>query len=222
MRNKSLLLNIVLLAVIVVLGIQLGKSTSQNSDPNGMQGPNRFTKAHGVKTNPTLTTIFNRKSVRHYTTEEVSNEQLILLAKAGMAAPTAVDKRPWAFVSVTDRKVLDRLAEVLPYARMLKKASAAIVVCGDLNKALEGSAQILWVQDCSAASENVLLAAESIGLGAVWTGVYPDDDKVAAVREILGIPDRIVPLNVIAIGYPTGEEKPKDKWDASNLHWEKW
>ncbi len=172
--------------------------------------------------NETLTTIFNRKSVRNYTNRKVSKEQLTILSKAGMAAPTAVDKRPWAFIAITEREMLDQLADSLPYAKMLSKATAAIVVCGDLDKALSGDAQPYWVQDCSAATENILLAAESMGLGAVWTGVHPITEREKTVRNILKFPDSIVPLCVIAIGYPTGTEKPKDKWDPSILHWERW
>ncbi len=172
--------------------------------------------------NSTLATIYNRKSVRHYTDRKVTKEQITALVKAGMAAPSAVDKRPWAFVAVSERSMLDSLAAVLPYAKMLKQASAAIVVCGDMDKALKGNEQAYWVQDCSAASQNILLAAESMGLGAVWTGVHPIKEREDDVKKVLNAPESIVPLNVIVVGYPTGQEKPKDKWDESNVHWEKW
>nr|WP_321411562.1 nitroreductase family protein [uncultured Carboxylicivirga sp.] len=172
--------------------------------------------------NETLSTIFNRKSVRHYTAEKVTTEQLSMMAKAGMAAPTAVDKRPWAFVIVQKREVLDKLAEVLPHAKMLKQATDAIVVCGDLSKALEGDAQPYWIQDCSAATQNILLAAESMGLGAVWTGVHPIKVREEQVQNVLGNPHDKIPLNVIAVGYPTEEDKPKNKWNESNLHWDRW
>ncbi|MCW3806808.1 flavin reductase [Plebeiibacterium marinum] len=173
-------------------------------------------------TNETLVTIFNRKSVRHFTSEQVSQDQLTMMVRAGMAAPTAVDKRPWAFVAIQEREVLDQLADILPYAKMLKQATGAIVVCGDLSKALQGDAQPYWVQDCSAATQNILLAAESMGLGAVWTGVHPIKDREKDVQQALNIPSDKIPLSVIAIGYPTGEDKPKDKWDETNLHWNKW
>lgn len=169
-----------------------------------------------------MQTIFNRKSVRHYSSKKVSKEQLALLVRAGMAAPTAVNKQPWAFVAIQERSILDKLAEHLPYAKMLTQATGAIVVCGDLTKTLDGVAQEYWIQDCSAASQNILLAAESMGLGAVWTGVYPIADRVEVVRNVLGIPSDNIPLNVIIVGYPTGEDKPKDKWKEENLHWEKW
>ncbi|MBS2210097.1 nitroreductase family protein [Carboxylicivirga mesophila] len=173
-------------------------------------------------TNSTLASIYNRKSVRHYTNRQVSKDQLTELVKAGMAAPTAVDKRPWAFIAISERSVLDSLAEVLPYAQMLKQATAAIVVCGDMDKALEGIAQAYWIQDCSAASQNILLAAESMGLGAVWTGVHPIEEREQVVKTVLNAPDNVVPLNVIAVGYPTGEEMPKNKWNEDNVHWDGW
>ncbi|WP_171593551.1 nitroreductase family protein [Marinifilum caeruleilacunae] len=172
--------------------------------------------------NHTLEIIHQRKSVRNYTDEKVSKEQLENLVKAGMAAPTAVNKQPWAFIAIDDRSTLDQLGDALPYAKMTKKASAAIIVCGDLSKALQDWEQEFWIQDCSAATQNILLAAESMGLGAVWTAAYPAKDRMASVVEILQLPEHIVPLNVIPIGYPTGVEKPKDKWKPENLHWQKW
>jgi len=169
--------------------------------------------------NPTLKVIHSRKSVRHYIGRKATKEDLLTLVKAGMAAPTAVDRRPWAFVIITDKAKLEELEEGLPYARMLTKSGAGIVVCGVLEKALPRE---VWVQDCSAATENILLAAESMGLGAVWTGAYPSRERMDHIRKVLLIPDNIVPLNVIPIGYPAGDENPKDKFDPANVHWEKW
>lgn len=173
----------------------------------------------GAAVEDALTVIHKRKSVREYLNKPVTKEQLTVLMKAAMAAPTAMDKRPWVFVAVTERALLDSLAEGLPYSKMLKNAPAAIVVCGDTRKALNSD---VWVQDCSAASENLLLAAEATGLGAVWTGIYPENFKINHVRRTLNIPMEVIPLNVISIGWPTGEEKPKDKFDPSNIHWDKW
>jgi nitroreductase len=169
-----------------------------------------------------LEVIYSRKSVRNYTGVPATREELQILLKAGMAAPSAVDRRPWAFVVVSDEKLLNKLAEGLPYSKMIVKAKAAIVVCGVLDKALEGEGQAFWVQDCSAATENILLAAEAIGLGAVWTGMYPSKERMDYVRSVLGMPDRVMPLNVIAVGNPAGVEKPKDKFDPGNIHWNKW
>jgi len=168
-----------------------------------------------------LKTIYSRKSVRSFTSQEVSIELLEELARAGMAAPSARNLQPWAFVIVTDRSTLDTLAERLPYAKMLYEAPAAIAVCGDLSKAGD-SPEGYWVQDCSAATQNILLAAESMGLGAVWTGVYPRADRVFTVKQVLKLPDNVIPLNVIPIGYPKGEHLPKDKFKAENIHWQQW
>jgi len=172
--------------------------------------------------NQALEVIHSRKSVRNYTGAQVNKDDLLVLVKAAMAAPTAMDRRPWAFVIVTDKDVLGKLAEGLPFTKMLVQAGAGIVVCGVMEKAPEGEGRDYWVQDCSAATENLLLAAESMGLGAVWTGVYPNKERVEFVRTALGIPEGVIPLNVVPVGYPAGSEKPKDKFDASNVHWEKW
>lgn len=169
--------------------------------------------------NEALEVIHNRKSVRHFTDQPVSKKQLETLLRAGMAAPTAVNRQPWAFYVVTERETLDALGEQLPYAKMLFQAQAAIVVCGDMEKAGNLKDKGYWVQDCSAASENILLAAESIGLGAVWTAAYPYDDRTKAVISELNLPEKHVPLNVIPIGYPTGEDQPKDKWKPENINW---
>jgi nitroreductase len=168
-----------------------------------------------------LSVIHNRKSVRHFTGRKVSREDLITLAKAAMAAPTAVNMQPWSFIIVTDRKSMDSLADALPYAKMLDKAGAAIVVCALPQKAFRSSTE-LAVIDSACAGENLLLAAEALGLGAVWTGVYPDEDRMDAVRKELGIPGEIIPLNVIPVGYPTFEDKPKDKFKKENIHWDRW
>lgn len=170
-------------------------------------------------TNATIATIHERKSVRHFTNEKVSDDQLEVLLRAGMAAPTAVNKQPWAFIAITDKEILSKLEADLPYAKMLSQASAAIVVCGDLNKAIK--VDDYWIQDCSAATQNILLAAESIGIGAVWTGVYPREERIETVKQVLNLPEHIVPLNVIPIGYPTGEDTPKDKWKPENVSWRK-
>lgn len=170
----------------------------------------------------TLTAIHSRRSVRHYTGQAVSKKDLETLVKAGMAAPTAMDKRPWAFVIVTDEATLQKLAAGLPSSKMIVQAKSAIVVCGVMTKAGWGESRDVWVQDCSAATENILLAAEAMGWGAVWTGMYPSVQRVEYVQRILGIPREVIPLNVIAVGYPTGEDRPKDKFDPSNIHWDKW
>ena len=169
-----------------------------------------------------IETIMTRTSIRAFTDEPVPDETIETLLRAGMAAPSAVNRQPWAFVVVEGRENLDRLAEVHPNARMLGTAQAAIVVCGDMTKALEGTAQAFWVQDASAATENILLAAHALGLGAVWTGVYPNPERVAAVSETLGLPSYVIPLCVIPVGYPAEAPAPKDKWNTANIHHNGW
>ena len=171
--------------------------------------------------NAVLKAIQERKSVRHFTGESVSKDDLNKILKAGMSAPTAVNKQPWSFVVVTDRKTLDTLAARLPSAKMLFQAGAAIIICAIPEKAY-GSSTEFAVIDCSLAGENILLAVESLGLGALWTASYPDKDRMDIVRSVLNIPADIIPLNVIPIGHPTGEDKPKDKFNPENIHWEKW
>ena len=168
-----------------------------------------------------LTVIHERKSVRHFTGENIPKETLEKILKAGMAAPTAVNKQPWAFIVVTDRKSLDTLKKDLPYAKMLEKAGAAIIVCALPEEAWEKSPE-LAVIDGTCASENILLAAEALGLGAVWTAAYPYKDRMEVVRKTLQIPESLIPLNVIPIGVPTGDDKPIEKYKAEKVHWEKW
>jgi nitroreductase len=166
--------------------------------------------------------ILKRASVRKFTGAAIPKDKLDAIVRAGFAAPSAVDVRPWAFVVVTERAKLDALASGLSYAKMLSAAGAAIVVCGVPNKD-ETIAKIHWVEDCSAATQNILLAACAEGLGAVWTAVYPDEGKTRHVRKTLGIPEDIVPLNVVPIGLPEGQyPKAKDKYDPKAVHCENW
>ena len=161
-----------------------------------------------------INNIMTRTSIRQYTNEPVSKADIETMLRAGMAAPTAVNKQPWHFVAVTDKA---KLAELAGRRGMIKQAGVAIVVCGNLDKALQGPAQAFWIQDCSAATENILLAANALGLGAVWTGCYPIEDRVAEVSKVLKLPETIVPLCVIAIGHPAEQPTPKDKWKPENV-----
>ena len=164
-----------------------------------------------------LNNIATRVSVRSYLDKPVEPAQIEQLLRAGMAAPSAVNRQPWHFVVVTDKAQLKALSKANPYAGMVAKAPLAIVVCGDMKKALDGKSREFWVQDCSAATENILLAANAMGLGAVWTGAYPSEERVKDISAILNLPEHIVPLNIIVIGYPDSENKPKDKWKPDNI-----
>lgn len=163
--------------------------------------------------------ILNRRSIRKYTDQPVSDELVTELLRAAMAAPSASNQQPWHFVVIRDRKTLSRLAEVHPYAAMAPKAQLAVAVCGDLSlETQEG----FWVQDCAAATENLLIAAEANGLGAVWLGVYPRLERVASVQALLGLPDHVVPLSVVPIGYPAAHPAPADRYDPDRIHRERW
>ena len=162
-----------------------------------------------------INNIMTRTSIRQYTDETVSKADIETMLRAGMAAPTAVNRQPWHFVAVTDKAKLAELAG--RRGGMIKQAGVAIVVCGNMDKAMQGPGQAFWVQDCSAATENILLAANAIGLGAVWTGCYPVDNRVAEVSKTLKLPETIVPLCVIAIGHPAEQPAPKDKWKPENV-----
>jgi nitroreductase len=170
-----------------------------------------------TQTNQTMETILNRKSVREYLDREIAPEAVNELLKAGMAAPSSRDRRPWQFVVITDKTVLESLGGQLRTASCLKDANKAIVVCGDT--LVSGNC---WFLDCSAATQNILLAAESMGIGAVWTAVYPYADREAIVNTALQLPEHIRALAVIPLGYPAGQPVPKNKFDETKIHYNQW
>lgn len=162
--------------------------------------------------------ILNRVSVRRYTGSPVTDEEITAILHAAMSAPSAVNRQPWEFFVVDDPELLKRLADALPYAKMAAQAPLAIVVCGSRERFLEGVDDVLWEQDLSAASENILLAAHAIGLGGVWTCLYPHEERIAPVRAILNIPDRMIPFNLIPVGHPEHDHAPMDKWHPDCIH----
>ena len=179
-----------------------------------------------------LDVIMTRTSIRNFTGDPVSQEQLETILRAGMAAPSAINIQPWRFVVLTDK---ERIAELFGggfRAQMFTSAGAVIVVCGQTtfmrkpwgqpDAPEELSDNIFWFEDCSAAAQNILLAAHALGLGAVWTAGYPAMDRVAPLAQSLGLPSDVLPLCVIPIGVPAENPDPKDKWKPENIHWEKW
>jgi nitroreductase len=164
--------------------------------------------------------IFKRRSIRHYADRPVGQEQLTLLLQAAMAAPTACNSQPWEFIVVTERAILDRLREKLLSARY--NAPAAIVVCGNPAIAHDSAGERYWVQDCSAATENILIAAAGLGLGTVWIGVYPLPSTIGAVRAILAIPDHVTPLCLVYVGYPAAEKAPRTQYDDHRVYWQQY
>lgn len=170
-----------------------------------------------TKKEAALSAIYNRKSVRNFIKDRpVSDEDVQSLIKAGMSAPSGKDTRPWEFVIINDRAILDKMAEELPTAKMLSQAPMAIVVCGDTIRSS------YWYLDCSAATENILLAAEAMDLGGVWTAAYPYRDRMATVIKHTNMPAQVLPLVVIPIGYPMGNHSVKDKYDEKKIHMNKW
>lgn len=170
-----------------------------------------------TKKEAALSVIYNRKSVRSFIKDRpVSEEDIQSLIKAGMSAPSGKDTRPWEFVIINDRAILDKMAEELPTAKMLSQAPMAIVVCGDTIRSS------YWYLDCSAATENILLAAEAMELGGVWTAAYPYRDRMATVIKHTNMPAQVLPLAVIPIGYPMGNHSVKDKYDEKKIHMNKW
>ncbi len=163
--------------------------------------------------------IMTRRSIRAYTAQAVSDELIKELLAAAMSAPSASNRQPWHFVAITERRQLDALTAILPYGQMLKQAPLAIVVCGDRERQpMEG----YWVQDCSAATQNILLAAHAKGLGAVWLGVYPREERIQEISRLLGLPEQVSPLAVLSIGYPAEHKGPADRYDESRIHRDRW
>lgn len=164
-----------------------------------------------------ISVIHNRKSVRDFITEKpVSKEDIQTLIKAGMAAPSGRDIRPWEIIVIDDRETLDRMAQELPTADMLSKVPYALVVCGDAERSF------YWYLDCAAVTQNILLAAEALDLGAVWTAVYPYEDRTETVVRHTRLPEHILPLAVIPVGHPKGNTPAKDKYDRSKVHHNHW
>lgn len=164
--------------------------------------------------------VLERRSIRKYTDERVPEEHITTLLKAAMSAPSAGDERPWHFVVIRERSLLDAVAHVHPYAAMMAHAPAAILVCGDPE--LERSPGF-WVEDCSAATENILIEAQTIGLGSVWLGVYPREDRVENMRRLIaGMPDHVIPFALLPVGYPAEHKKPSDRWDETRVHHGMW
>jgi nitroreductase len=170
-----------------------------------------------MMTKELIKTIFARRSIREYTTEQVKESAVKAMLEAAMAAPSASNRKPWHFIVVTDRQTLDKLAQAHPYGKMLLGAPLCVAVCGDSTISPR-----FWVQDCSAATENLLLATAALGLGAVWLGVYPREDRIGPIRKVLRIPDNIVPLNLVPIGHTAEEKEPRTQYDERRVHRDHW
>lgn len=165
-----------------------------------------------------LDAIMGRRSIRKYTGEKISDEDIKILLKAAMNAPSAHNRMPWHFIVVDDRKVLDKIPEYHAYSNMLEKASHAIIVLGD-HKIQETD---FWIHDCAAAIENILVAAHAKGLGAVWLGVHPSEDLIKGTKELLEIPDHVTPLGIVSLGVPDEAKPPRENYNEERVHRNKW
>lgn len=212
--ETSKILNLILAVALVVLSVKI---TFLDSEKNSNSATVECDTAKIVVDN-----IMTRTSIRDYTTQKVEKDKIETILRAGMAAPTARNCQPWSFVVIDDKEQLQKIAETMSNAKMTAKASIAIVVCGNMDKAMAGDSREYWVQDVSAVSENILLTAHAMGLGAVWTGVYPIQKRIQNISDILSLPENIIPFSVIPIGYPAESPLPKDKWKPENVKYNIW
>ena len=177
-----------------------------------------------------MANILSRKSVRSYTDQPLSDDQITTLLKAAMAAPTGSNIQPWHFVVLTDKSEYDTIFEGNFNMDRFKQSAAVIVMCADTTVTRTprgGGAPVTvpngtWRDDLGAATENLLLAAESMGLGAVWTAGYPYKDRYMPVKKALGLPAEVLPYCIVPVGYPAGDEQPKDKWKPERIHYGRW
>jgi nitroreductase len=163
--------------------------------------------------------LLTRRSIRKFTDQPVTDEQVDTILKAAMYAPSAGNTQPWHFVVIRDRELLDMVTEFHPYARMILQSPVAILVCGDRDlQKFDG----FWIQDCSAATENLLLAVHGMGLGAVWLGVHPRPERIEGARKLFELPENILPLSLIPIGYPDESKPDPERFKPERIHMNKW
>lgn len=179
------------------------------------------TNPENMKQETIIENMRTRVSVRKFTGEKISEEQIQTLLQCAMAAPSAMNHQPWAFIVVTEDSVLAQLGQAFPYSRCDQQPACAIVPCGDLSKAIVGS-EDFWINDVSAATENLLLAAHAMGLGAVWTGLHPNMERATEAQRLLGLPEHIIPLCIVPVGVPAEQPEVKDKWNTENIHYNRW
>ncbi|NLB56191.1 MAG: nitroreductase family protein [Lentisphaerae bacterium] len=171
--------------------------------------------------NRSLEMIFARRSIRAYRDEPIQDSTLHDILEAAMAAPSAVAKDPWHFIVIKDKKTLAAVSQGLPNGKMLATAGAGIIVCGDIDKAHDGSLSYM-LQDCSAATMNILLSASALGLGGCWLGIHPREERIEHLRKLFGFPSNIIPVCAIALGVPAEEREPRTRYRDDAVHVDKW
>jgi nitroreductase len=169
----------------------------------------------------TITAIMTRRSIRDYTSHPVPEDLVKLLVEAGMCAPSAFNERSSEFIVINDRKVLDEIFNIIAKAKQIKRATMAIMICGNTGKE-KFPGQGFWQLDGSVAAENILLAAHAVGLGAVWTAIYPYEDRMAAVKKLMQLPEEVQPLCIIPIGYPAEKKFRELRFEPARYHQNKW
>lgn len=167
-----------------------------------------------------IETIYKRRSIRKYLDKQVEKDKIITLLKAATAAPTAANCQPWEFIVIDEDKKLSELKDKLIFARY--NAPVAIVVCGNMKLSFKGPGEEFWVQDCSAAIENILIAATSMGLGSVWIGIYPLESNVNTLKKMLNIPKYVTPLGIVYVGYPAEEKEARTRFDEKRVYWQEY
>ncbi|HHV58173.1 MAG TPA: nitroreductase family protein [Firmicutes bacterium] len=163
--------------------------------------------------------ILARRSIRKYTAQAVPAEDITYLLQAAMSAPSANNEQPWHFVVIKDRKLMAEIPKIHPYAQMVPGAQLVIMVCGDLSRDATNG---YWVQDCAAATENILIAAQNKGLGAVWLGVYPRQERVHGLQQLFGLPEKVLPFALVPLGYPAEHKPPADRFNPARVHYDRW
>ncbi len=202
--NISKLLNVLLAVALIILLVKTVCFTG------------------GDQSSVVIDNIMTRTSIRAYQDKAVEDDKVETILRAAMAAPSAGNKQPWTFVVVKDKEIMHSISTTFRTARMVETAPLAVVVCGDMEKTFPEDGLDYWVEDTSAATENLLLAAHGLGLGAVWCGIYPMKERVAFLKELLKLPENIVPLGIVPVGYPAESPDPKDKWKPENIHYDVW
>lgn len=216
-RNWIIILLATALAVVSIRLAVISGHTDDNEEPT----EDAVSGATASTGQDALDCIMTRTSVRKYSGREVPDSVVETMLRAAMAAPTALNKQPWSFIVVRKKEMLDSIAREFPNASMAAGASLAVIVCGDMSLAMDKDTPTRgnWTLDCSAATENMLLAAHALGVGAVWCGIYPTQERVDKMTKMFDLRNGIIPFAVVSVGYPEGENTPKNKWDANKVIW---
>ena len=167
----------------------------------------------------TMKAILTRRSIRKYKDKNINKEQVNEIIKAAMYAPSAFNKQPWQFIAVDKRETIDEIFKIIPHAEMLKEAAAAVIICGD--KSLEEDINLIAL-DCSAATQNALLAVHDAGLGAVWISAYPGEETMSGLKKFFNYPENIIPISVLSIGFPDEEVTAEERFKPEKIHYNNW